>query len=521
MTFPLPVAKSSLLDELQPRDRPPGPLDMGDARVQALLADIPGNILKGQAREFSSFRFVRFELPEAALRWLGDVGGAMTTETKAREQARRFRARQASVAKGEVAAYSEEDVFVGLYLTHAGMAHIGMTAVIPFEPASPTDPRSHRMSDAYRTGLLNPDHKVVGGRAQRMLDDADSWDDGYEQELHALLVVSFDAQTRTFAEAMLRHWLTAPGVSIRDAAGKPLPAEEGARIFAANGTGTRHEIEHFGFADGLSNPRFLAQEDAAEHGGETPLFPLRHVLLPLRSSPGAPAAESFGSFVVFRKLEQNVKLFRDEIAQLSTTLFPHVPDAASAQEKTGAWVVGRFRDGTPLTAFADPADRPNHVFSYAQDADGGRCPFHAHIRKMNFRPSDNWAAQSGQHLPVRRSIAYGKRIFTDPARRIVDPSDTPEKGVGLLLMAFVASIEDQFEKLMQKWANRGGFPDPKAGPDPLIAATREGYVNIDGPVVAGRPQTRGKLAQCVHPRGGAYLFAPPRSFFTRLGAPGA
>ena len=97
--------------------------------------------------------------------------------------------------------------------------------------------------------------------------------------------------------------------------------------------------------------------------------------------PGAPLElgvleeperqDTFGSYLVFRKLGQNVKAFR----RLAMTLGVDGDYAA-------ALAVGRYRDGGPVLpttvvkAGADPND-----FSFKSDPAAARCPYQAHIRK--------------------------------------------------------------------------------------------------------------------------------------------
>src|SRR5262249_20727275 len=90
----------------------------------------------------------------------------------------------------------------------------------------------------------------------------------------------------------------------------------------------------------------------------------------------------YGSFFVFRKLEQNVRGFRSALADLTRVLGP-----GSDVERAGAMAVGRFRDGTPIvpTTAPTPGAELNNFTYAADDSSGKVCPFHAHIRKTNPR----------------------------------------------------------------------------------------------------------------------------------------
>jgi deferrochelatase/peroxidase EfeB len=74
-------------------------------------------------------------------------------------------------------------------------------------------------------------------------------------------------------------------------------------------------------------------------------------------------------------------------------------------------IVGRFRDGTPLTTQrGDGAHSPiMNDFDYDSDDLAGKCPFYGHVRKTNPRGSGGFEPQSNQrlHLMARRGQTYG------------------------------------------------------------------------------------------------------------------
>jgi len=107
-----------------------------------------------------------------------------------------------------------------------------------------------------------------------------------------------------------------------------------------------------------------------------------------------------------RKLEQNVKGFVGAVTALAGKLGL---DAYSAEtgvdgtELAGAFAIGRFRDGTPVVVQKIPGlhEDDQFNFSFSDDPEGGRCPYHAHIRKLN--PRDD-ASHARQHRIARRGI---------------------------------------------------------------------------------------------------------------------
>src|SRR5207245_2469018 len=77
--------------------------------------------------------------------------------------------------------------------------------------------------------------------------------------------------------------------------------------------------------------------------------------------------------------KQDVANFNAGVKELATRL-------AADEALTGALVVGRFKDGSPVTLRPWDGLGPVNNFEYlAHDRVGNRCPFHAHIRKANQR----------------------------------------------------------------------------------------------------------------------------------------
>jgi deferrochelatase/peroxidase EfeB len=242
---------------------------------------------------------------------------------------------------------------------------------------------------------------------------------------------------------------------------------------------------------------------------------LSHVLRELKDDPN-----TCGSFLVFRKLEQNVARFQREVDKLARV----APSTAGAtpSEVAGAAVIGRFKDGTPLMLGSCPGLGPRNDFDYRPNPasttpDDSRCPFHAHIRKVNPRGDpafDENAVATRDRQPTRRSIPYGKRALNND--RVLMPEDElPEKDVGLLFMAFVKDISLQFERIMTEWAANHDFPVNNAKADPVIGrAPGETSVQVNWPKPPNSALT--DFAASVIPKGGAYFFAPPRSFFEKI-----
>jgi deferrochelatase/peroxidase EfeB len=190
-------------------------------------------------------------------------------------------------------------------------------------------------------------------------------------------------------------------------------------------------------------------------------------------------------------------------------------------------LVGRFEDGTPVTLSDEEgmigAGAANN-FNYQADADGLKCPFHAHIRKTNPRgsggsppgtpadPGANLEFDKGRVM-ARRGIPYGMREVTTEFD--CEPEQVPtDGGFGLLFQSFQADIEMQFEFIQKQWANASRFPfsNPAgaSGVDPLIGqATSATERDFNWPAGHGVPgPIPHSFASFIKVRGGAYFFAP-------------
>jgi len=227
--------------------------------------------------------------------------------------------------------------------------------------------------------------------------------------------------------------------------------------------------EHFGFADGISQPR---ADGAATPGQYWSDAVQRGELLQgyasCRDSGPVPAEPDLlldnGSFMVVRKLRQFVE-------RLNTAL---AGQPADARDK----MMGRSPAGEPL---ASPRGPGLNDFNFKADPGGALCPVHAHVRRANPRTLPEPAGQPVD-LPriFRRGMSYGPR-FEDA------PSDAVERG--LMFMAYNANLSEQFETV-QRWIAGGnssggysGQSDPFLGVAPASGTRIYRYLDAQGAVV--------------------------------------
>jgi Dyp-type peroxidase family len=272
--------------------------------------------------------------------------------------------------------------------------------------------------------------------------------------------------------------------------------------------------EHFGYADGFAQPDIEGAGLPSQPGDGAPLsgghwrpiragefilgYPDEENVLPDAPTPDQLAAN--GSFLVYRKLHQDVAAFRAQLAQ-AAQLYP------GGEELLAAKIVGRWRDGTPIDLSPerpDPAivadgDR-NNAFSYIADSDGLRCPVGAHVRRANPRDSLPFEGKLvNRHRLVRRGIPYG-----DP---LPDGAADDGEDRGVIFMCLQASIARQFEFIQGQWLNGGNAFTLGEDQDVLVGAQ-----DADGPhkmTVPGNPPFFfGPLQRVVTVKGGEYFFVP-------------
>lgn len=354
---------------------------------------------------------------------------------------------------------------------------------------------------------------------------------------------------------------------------------DGARVLHADRGATLPEPltghEHFGFADGISQPgvrgrisaeitsyltprrnpddprqgmpgqdliwpgQFLFGYLAEDRTQDDSRLPGKDSLLDADGNPRAPDWARDGSFLVVRRLVQDVPGFRASVAQLAASMSLD-PDFLATK------LLGRWASGAPLrlAPVADDAQLAgdgcrNNDFLFGDrqaraasagtgdsslctaarpaltaDPEGRVCPLASHIRKMNPRDDSLRFAPPNLSTPpdtrtrriLRRGIPFGS-----PAPAAADQVER-----GLLFLCYQTSIVEQFEVLQGRWANcleteDITAPEFSAGHDPVIgrdasapAGPRRFRLRVDQPQIDRVIE----LPAWVRPCGGGYFFAP-------------
>lgn len=449
-------------------------------------ADIQGNVLRGYPRlNYATLLWVRVDDPAQGRGWLGEVADGVATEAspKPTQTAR------------------------NLALGFAGLRAMG----VPEELL-------RRFPEEFREGME--------ARSTRLLGDTrdsapERWEPGLREQQRGHVLLMLQAADRKLREnlekeareAIDRHRLHVVHREVSDPLDPDAKPDELRR-------------EHFGFADGFSQPviegtpgrnRDLKRGvrwsgvPVKEERKDEDWRPIRtgEFLLGHCDEDGVhPRPARFylnGSFLVFRKLQQNVAAFRDAVADNARDFagLGGVGAAADAQEEVAAKIVGRRRDGAPLSR--PDSDRHRDLkelddFGYLdEDPRGARCPLGAHIRRANPRDALIGGVQrTRRHRIVRRGMPYGSEL----------PLGQPDDGTrGLLFVCFNASIGRQFETV-QSWCLDGNLFDVPDEPDFLLGGGDERVTMTVQMEPPSPPRFLVRRTPLVVTRGGGYFFYP-------------
>jgi Dyp-type peroxidase family len=276
--------------------------------------------------------------------------------------------------------------------------------------------------------------------------------------------------------------------------------------------------EHFGYTQGFGNPDYLAVERNTQPGqgklrpygswapiatGELLLgYPDEAGELPAAPIPNLLAKN--GSFMVYRKLHQNVATFRSYLEQQGR-LYP------GGVEKLASKFIGRWRDGTPVELSPDAPDPAlvsnpdrNTDFTYGRDLAGARCPLGAHVRRANPRDAFGFhGALVNRRRITRRGLPYG--AYTPEGGPVSDEDEH-----GMIFMALNVSISRQFEYVCQQWIEYGNDARQGSDKDVLVGNHEAGETfMIQGTADPRNPPFLcGGLPNFVELRGGEYFYVP-------------
>ncbi|WP_197287529.1 Dyp-type peroxidase [Streptomyces apocyni] len=479
------------------------------------LRELQGNILKSHGRDHSRHLFIRFHQgkAEAGRNWLKAMSGKVTSaKTQWDQSATRASIFAAARQQPDPEAYLSLELaanpsppFIGLMLSYQGYKILG-----------------YQMQSAdvsFKAGTRDEDiRKKLGD------PPAKAWEKGFQEDLHALVIIADDSPK--VAEAMAKTIRESVETGL-DPCGK-VAHEEIGKVLRLRPDGPVRE--HFGFADGVSEPLFLTKDikKAKEKEGTSRWDPAAPLKLILAKDPVAPkegpfdlagdGMTGFGTYVVYRKLEQDLARFNQQRLRLAEQIAKEEGRNKTHEgdlELAGAYMVGRFRNGMPVSepANAHGVDDPiPNDFDYLHDKKGALCPFQSHTRKTNPRGDTGW--RFGNPLEKERLRRITRRAISYEQK-----TGTGEKKVGLLFLCAQRNILDQFEFMQESWCNNVDFVvgekagEPKTGQDPVVgqgkSATEPRWPRKYG--VPGATFSA-SIAESVTMRGGEYFFVPSMPF---------
>ena len=299
--------------------------------------------------------------------------------------------------------------------------------------------------------------------------------------------------------------------------------------------GRANHREHFGYVDGLSQPR-LAIAGAADVGvGKSPDMQPRAGVGEFLLGKGyvnvyggknslgglSPALANNASFAALRIMAQDVAAFEALLDEASAR---HGVD----REWLAARLMGRWRDGTPVSQSPDaaldeagaPARNnfdylPSHDYPSTLDVSAGlRCPVGAHVRRMNPR-SARVAGRPHSRRLLRRGMPYGPRYLPG--------SGDDGQARGLVGLFLCADLDRQFEFLLRQWAQGDAATVGIRGElDPLLGTPSVGLDGTEPDAKFSIPRPGGQgdivltLPRLVSTIGSVYLFMPGLGGVRRL-----
>lgn len=400
-----------------------------------------------------------------------------------------------------------------------------------------------------KDAALFADRSFQGGWVKRStaLDHSEGWkvEDGPgDNAADVLIIVAADTEDDVEAE------VTRVKELVKKHGGSTLAGQDEGRSRSDSlGGKSLRGHEHFGFLDGISQPglRGRASEGPTDlltprqnphdqsHGkpGQELIWPGEFVFgypgqdgsrdgnerggdssIDGAGYPCVPKWAKDGSYLVFNRFKQDVYAFHQHL---------HAEGKKHSMSPTavGAQLFGRWPSGAPIMRMPtkdDPDlagnDCANNHFGFKEatqrvagglgnecprddfrlagaDPDGNVCPFTSHIRKVNPR-DDVAAAVRRRHRLLRRGICFG-----EPSASTPDEPQEDKVGVerGLLFLAYMTSIADQYEFIIDHWISNPDFLFRGIGHDAVLGQQDKGW---------------------ILPTGGGYYFTPSVSALRRV-----
>jgi Dyp-type peroxidase family len=400
---------------------------------------------------------------------------------------------------------------------HIGFTFEGIRKLIPLQNME--EPFSREFVEGIRTDQRS---RILGDIESNSPDHW-QWNGKNDDEVHVVLMI-FARNKSVLKEEYERHTQNFSAAC--------------RQVVCLDTTTATGEKEHFGFRDGISQPRLKGFEGSKktaidelnnlEPGEFIFGYKNEYGKLPLSPMVNLADGQKFnlglnGSYMVFRQLEQDVRAFWKYMYETAAT----DPDFRGPDEGAvylASKMMGRWPNGNPLHLAKGPdekvlADDKINRFLFKGDGDpeGFGCPIGSHIRKSNPRDGIDTdpvtsIAVSKRHRILRRGRPYG-----EPLSKTLDPKEVlrseKEAKAGLYFICFNTNIGRQFEFIQHTWNNNPKFDGLYNDIDPVIGFPflAKGYPDAGAEFTIQACPVRKKvkgIPQFVFVKGGAYFFLP-------------
>ncbi len=448
------------------------------------MQNVQANILKSHGRKHNWFLFIQFNQDQDPIairrqmvdlyfrkqlkpRWINTAAAQLNDSLEYSNADKEEKERKQEKFDGTVVA--------SLAFSKKGLAKMNVT-----EWRASDVLFQNGMSDIRRNNFQDPPVK--------------EWESAFQNEIHAVLITACNSIKKL---EVLHEQIKAQLRPIANV----LFIEKGQKMTRGD-----YSIEPFGFRDSISNPRFFTKKsDGSKYDC-------------LEDKLEIALDEADGSYLVFRKLEQDVEAFNQAVSVLSKRL-------KISRAFAEAQLIGRFKDGTPLSLFSEPgndisqSDREKRNYfdnnpdkGYDDDEDGRKCPFHAHIRKVNPRSFREVIFENDGYA----SASLNKNTFGKIVRRGI-PYEQAGQSAGLLFLCYQSSIRGQFSIVQKDWCNRHQLELEKdnekiVGIDPVVGQFKNELESPNSWKMNWNEKPGRKVyldfLELVTFKGGEYFYAP-------------
>lgn len=436
---------------------------LNDFKEKDILDNVQAGIIKPLGRHYKQFIFLKFSDNLNKVKEF--IKKYQPTSTKT----------QLNITEDFKNGNTHKSLIINFYFSHSGFEKIGFSNF--FSNSERAESTNHYFWKGMQHRDVYPEHKDPS-------PEENKYEENYQNlnDIHALIVLSSDDKSIINAKQ-----LVIADDLFKKSAGKILFFEEGEKMTRIV-DGKKVCIEPFGYQDGITDIKFFNKKTNK----------LNRELLPL------VLGEYCQSYLVFRKLYQDVEKFNSEVLKLAARLKGKQSNPIDFIE---GQIMGRFKNGVPIlyssssasteadicqidkfnkNPYSDKSDKEKPYSSY--DQDGLKCPISAHIRKAN--PRDGTVNNS-----------YGKPAVI--IRRGI-PFKYSDKKQGLLFACFQAIIEAQFSMIQGKWLESDVIAGNKSKTQKWNSNWNESSKS---------DKVKFSFKEVVTFKGGEFFYAPPLFYF--------